>query len=81
MADATDTPAPSAPVPLLLPQPAAVTYLGLSRSAWYRLKGAGRLPAPVSVPGAGVGPVWRRADLEKFVLGLRPARPAGGGKS
>jgi predicted DNA-binding transcriptional regulator AlpA len=62
------------PGPLLLSQPAAQRYLGISRSAWYRLRAAGKLPAPVSVPGAGTGPMWRRRDLEKFVERLRPAR-------
>jgi predicted DNA-binding transcriptional regulator AlpA len=66
-------PAPK-PVPLLLDQPAAIEFLGLSRSGWFRLKAAGRLPRPVSVPGAGVGQHWRRRDLERFVEGLKAAR-------
>jgi predicted DNA-binding transcriptional regulator AlpA len=71
VADAIDTPAPPT-APLLLNQPAAWAFLGLSRSAWFRLKGAGKLPRPVSVPGCG--PHWRKTDLEKWVENLRNAR-------
>jgi predicted DNA-binding transcriptional regulator AlpA len=72
MADAAATITPPTAVPLLLPQPAAWIYLGLSRSAWFRLKSANKLPRPVSVPG--VGPHWRRSDLEDWVSRLRSAR-------
>jgi predicted DNA-binding transcriptional regulator AlpA len=64
-------PAAPAPVPLLLNQLAAIQYLGLSRSAWYRLRSAEKLPKPVSVPSCG--PHWRRADLDKWVKRLRSA--------
>ena len=66
-----------APVPLLLGPREAHQYLGISRSAYYRLISAGELPAPVEVPGAG--PHWRRADLDKWVARLgrrRRRRPA-----
>ncbi len=57
---------------LLLSQSEAWNYLGLSRSAWYRLRSAGKVPLPVSVFGAG--PHWRRADLDNWVSRLKPAR-------
>jgi predicted DNA-binding transcriptional regulator AlpA len=62
-------------VPLLLDQAGAIAYLGVSRSAWYRLRAADKkLPRPVSLPGAGTGPLWRRADLEKYTASLRVAQ-------
>jgi predicted DNA-binding transcriptional regulator AlpA len=72
-ADHATTLAPTpAPLPLLLDQPAAIAFTGLSRSCWYRLRGAGKLPAPVRVPGSGLH--WRRRDLEKWAEGLKAAR-------
>jgi predicted DNA-binding transcriptional regulator AlpA len=68
------TAAPPDSVPLLLPQPAAWTFLGVSRSAWFRLRSAGKLPVPVSVPGAGLH--WRSADLRRWAENLRPRRAA-----
>jgi hypothetical protein len=42
-ADHATTLAPTlAPLPLLLDQPAAIAFTGLSRSCWYRLRGAGK---------------------------------------
>lgn len=67
-------PAPSAPAKpqaLLLTQREAWTFLGLSRSAWFRLRGEGKLPKPVSPDGALL---WRRVDLERWVERLRAAR-------
>jgi hypothetical protein len=72
VSEATSTPPLIAPVPLLLAQPLAWKFLGVSRSAWFRLRGADRLPKPVNVPGSGLH--WRRTDLEKFVAGLKPAK-------
>jgi predicted DNA-binding transcriptional regulator AlpA len=46
--------------------------VGLSRSAWFRLRSAGACPAPVSLPGSH--PRWRVADLQRWVNNLRPAR-------
>jgi predicted DNA-binding transcriptional regulator AlpA len=66
----------SAPVedqpPLLLRQPAAWRFLGLSRTAFFRFKALGMIPRPVSLPGCD--PLYRRADLEKFVERLKSAR-------
>jgi excisionase family DNA binding protein len=76
--DVLDAPSetPEAPkkagVGLLLSQSEAWAYLGLARSSWYRLRAAGKLPAPVSV--YGTGPRWRRADLDAWVAKLKPAR-------
>jgi predicted DNA-binding transcriptional regulator AlpA len=73
LAKPTDALPPAAePVPLLLPQPAAWRYAGLSRSGWFRLRSQGALPAPVRVKGAGL--LWRRADLEQWAARLRPVR-------
>lgn len=55
----TSTPA----APLLTGKP--WLYVGLSRSAWYRLMSAGLTPPPVAVPGSGRK--WRTRDLVAFV--------------
>lgn len=60
------------PLPLLLTQEEAWSFIGVSRAAFFRLKAAGVLPRPVHVEGVGVR--YRRADLESFVQRLRPAR-------
>jgi predicted DNA-binding transcriptional regulator AlpA len=57
---------------LLLRQPQAWRFVGLSRTAWFRFKSMGLLPKPVSVPG--VDALYRRTDLEKFVERLKSAR-------
>ena len=62
-----------ASLPLLLGQRAAWEFVGVSRSEWFRLKAADKLPAPVSLDGSR--PMWRRADLERYVERLRSARP------
>lgn len=68
-----ESPAPSKAVPLLLPQPQAIQFLGTSRSGWYRLKAADkRFPKAVNVPG--VGPMWRAEDLRRYVECLKAAR-------
>ncbi|WP_439621803.1 helix-turn-helix transcriptional regulator [Gemmata sp.] len=59
-------------LPLLVPQARAWNFLGLSRSAFYRLKGTAGFPREVSVPGAG--PCFRRSDLEKWAAGLKGCR-------
>jgi predicted DNA-binding transcriptional regulator AlpA len=64
-------PAADRPLPLLLTQQQAWMFLGVSRSAWFRLRGAGRLPRPVAPDGALL---WRRADLDRWAERLRPAR-------
>jgi predicted DNA-binding transcriptional regulator AlpA len=68
---ATTAPPAAAPLPLLLDQPGAIAFTGLSRSYWYRLRGAGKLPPPVRVPGAALH--WRRRDLERWAEGLKAA--------
>jgi hypothetical protein len=73
-----DRPSPSgpataaAPTPLLLRQRAAWTYLGVSRTLWFKLKHRPDFPKPVELEGVQY---WRRADLDKFSERLRPARP------
>jgi predicted DNA-binding transcriptional regulator AlpA len=57
--------------PPLLDQQAAWKHLGLSRSAWFRAKSAGKLPRPVTLNGLVY---LRRADLDAMVGRLRPAR-------
>lgn len=61
-----------APVPLLLDQPAAIAYTGLSRSGWFRLKSADLLPRPVHVEGSGDR--WRRKDLDAWAERQKPRR-------
>lgn len=65
------------PLPLLLGQPAAMAYVGLSRSSWFRAKSAGQLPRPVYVEGSGER--WRRKDLDAWVERLKPHRRRKGG--
>jgi predicted DNA-binding transcriptional regulator AlpA len=59
-------------VPQLLKQPQAWAFIGVTRANWYRMRSAGELPDPVEVPGGEL--MWRRADLEKWVARLKPAR-------
>lgn len=60
------------PLPQLLDQPDAMRYVGLARSTWFRLRSADEIPPPVTIPGTG--PRWRRADLDKWLAKLKPAR-------
>jgi predicted DNA-binding transcriptional regulator AlpA len=48
-------------------------FLGVSRTAFYRLKSQAGFPRPVTLPGAELS--YRRADLEAWVARLRAARP------
>jgi predicted DNA-binding transcriptional regulator AlpA len=48
-------------------------YLGISRSAYYRLMAAGQAPLPVAIPGSRR--CWRRADLDRLVDSLKPLPP------
>jgi predicted DNA-binding transcriptional regulator AlpA len=61
------------PVPtadrLLLSQREAWEFLGISRSCWFKLKGANKLPKAVSLPDTF--PRYRRADLERFAARLK----------
>jgi predicted DNA-binding transcriptional regulator AlpA len=65
---------PRPPGPLLLTQRQAAALLGVSRSAWFRLRAAGALPLPVRPTGGDL--MWRRRDLEKYVDNLRPVKRA-----
>lgn len=60
------------PPPILLNVDDAAAYLGISRSALYRLVSSKDLPAPLDI--AGCGSRWRRSDLEKWASKLRPRR-------
>ena len=44
--------------------------LGVSRRTVWRLVSGGRLPRPLAI---GRCRRWRRADVERFVVGLTPA--------
>jgi predicted DNA-binding transcriptional regulator AlpA len=51
----------TAPVePLLLAAAEAARLCGVSEASWYRLKAAGKLPAPVKLGGRVL---WRREEL------------------
>ena len=58
--------------PQLLTQDQAFKYVGLSRSAWFRLKSMGELPAPVNVEGSDVR--YRRTDLDRWIARLKSKR-------
>lgn len=55
-------------------QPALISnpwqYIGISRSAFYRLLAKGQVPPPVAVPGSERR--WRRADLDEWIDQLKP---------
>ncbi|VTT97957.1 unnamed protein product [Gemmataceae bacterium] len=59
-------------LPVLLNQERAWKFLGVSRSAFFRLKGSRGFPGEVNVPGAGVH--YRRVDLERWAAGLKGKR-------
>ncbi|MBN9518319.1 hypothetical protein J0H58_07345 [bacterium] len=60
---------PAVMPPILLSQPEAWAFVGLSRSAWFTEKAAGNIPNPVCVR-TSPRPRWRRADLEAWVATL-----------
>jgi predicted DNA-binding transcriptional regulator AlpA len=64
----------SAPVPQTFSQAQAIAFTGVSRTAWYRLKAMGKLPAPIRI--AGSGGRWRRKDLERWLENLNTRRRA-----
>ena len=66
------TEAVGTPVPQLLDQVAAMNYVGLKRSGWFRLKSAGLLPKPVYLEGSGER--FRRADLDRWIAAMKPHR-------
>lgn len=51
----------------------AAAYLAISRATLYRLRDAGRFPAPVGIPGTAAQR-WRRSDLEKYAANLKTRR-------
>lgn len=55
---------PSMIEPLLVDVPGAGRILGISRAAVYRLRAAGKLPAPVKLGGKVM---YRLSDLREFV--------------
>lgn len=62
----------ASPVPMLLDAEQAAAYAGVSRSGWYRLVAAGVIPQAIRIEG--VGPRWRRSDIDRWVERLRPSR-------
>jgi excisionase family DNA binding protein len=56
-------PPPIALSPLLVPAAEAARLLGISKATFYRLKAAGKLPAPVKLGRI----LWRVDDLRLFV--------------
>ncbi len=63
----------TAPVaPLLLSAAQAAAMLGISRTSFYGLLSAGRVPAPVFRAGRIVR--WDRGELEAFVAAGCPSR-------
>jgi predicted DNA-binding transcriptional regulator AlpA len=64
--------AAAAPQPQMFCADDAAAYCGISRAALYRLRAAERFPAAVKVEG--VDPRWRRADLDRWIAGLKPGR-------
>jgi predicted DNA-binding transcriptional regulator AlpA len=63
----------SQPNPVLLSQPQAWAFCGLTRTAWFGLKSANALPAAVYLPTSS-RPFWRRADLEAWIAKLPTSR-------
>lgn len=57
--------------PALIAQEDVPGYVGISRPTMFRLIAAGKFPKAVD---AGGGKKFRRADLDKWVAGLKPAR-------
>lgn len=62
----------AAPLPQTFDQPGAIAYVGVSRSAWFRLKSAGKVPAPIHIDGTGER--WRRKDLDQWIERLKARR-------
>ena len=46
---------------------------GLSRAKVYELLKAGKLPAPVQVPGLERGQRWRASDLDAWINAMQPS--------
>ncbi len=63
--------AEAARLPALIAQEDVPGYVGVSRPVMFRLIAAGKFPKAVD---AGGGRKFRRADLDKWVAALKPAR-------
>ena len=57
-------------IPLLTHRPWLV--VGVTRSAWFRMRSADQTPAPVAMPGRRT--LYRIADLLRWIDNLGPAR-------
>lgn len=44
-------------------------YTGIPRANWFRSKAAGKTPKAIRLPGGGI--YYRRADLDKWIAGLK----------
>lgn len=64
--------AAAAPVPQMYDADDSATYCGISRAALYRLLAADKFPRACRIDG--VGPRWRRADLDRWVSAQKPGR-------
>ena len=62
-AEAAERSAPPAPEPLLVPAPEAARLCGVSEASWYRLKSAGKVPAPVRLSSRVL---WRGEELRRW---------------
>lgn len=60
-------------LPVLLSQPQAWAFVGLSRSGWFALRSSGQLPDPV-YPTTSSRPYWRREELEVWASTLPTSR-------
>jgi predicted DNA-binding transcriptional regulator AlpA len=72
-----DQPAPTttqADWPKLIPQHLVYGlsgYTGVARATWFRSKAAGKTPKPEKLAGGGI--YYRRADLDRWIDGLKSA--------
>jgi predicted DNA-binding transcriptional regulator AlpA len=63
---------PPAVEPLLVPAPEAARLCGVSEASWYRLRSAGKVPAPVRLGGRVL---WRvEEDLRAWIAAGCPSR-------
>lgn len=59
-------------LPALIPQEQVPAYLGISRPVMFRLLAEGKFPKPVAL--AHAGKKYRRADLDRWLAALKPAK-------
>lgn len=62
--------------PALLDAEQASIYCGVSKSTWWKLVSAKRVPAPVAFSGGRRMKRWRRSELDACIQTLRPVRGA-----